>query len=175
MSRNLDIRESVPGDIGGIERLYAEAFPDEDLLPLVNRLLVLEQEVISLVALRDNAIAGHVSFTFCHVGGGTETVALLAPLAVAPALHKQGIGSRLVQAGFERLVNAEVGIVLVLGDPAYYGRFGFKAENDISAPYSLPAEWREAWQSIHLGGPAVSHKGKLTVPEPWRQVSLWSA
>ncbi len=175
MIGKLEIRESRPGDATGIEHLYRDAFPDEDLLPLVRALLDFGQSVVSLVGIRESVIVGHISFTLCHVETGTNKVALLAPLAVTPTLHKQGIGSTLVQAGFKRLENSKIGYVFVLGDPAYYSRFGFKAENKVVTPYPLPPEWRGAWQSIPLCDAEAPHAGKLFVPEPWRQVALWTS
>ena len=170
-----EIRESRPSDAAGIEQLYVDAFPDEDLLPLVRELLDLRQSVISLVGICENVIVGHISFTFCHVEGGKDKIALLGPLAVTPTLHKQGIGSALVQTGFKHLENSKVGYVFVLGDPAYYSRFGFKAEDKVTTPYPLPTEWRGAWQSINLCDAEVPQKGKLSVPEPWRKIALWSS
>jgi putative acetyltransferase len=175
MISNLEIRESRPSDAAGIEQLYVDAFPDEDLLPLVRKLLDLRKSVISLVGIREKAIVGHISFTFCNVEGGKEKVALLAPLAVTPTLHKQGIGSTLVQTGFKHLESSKTGYVFVLGDPAYYSRFGFKAESKVATPYPLPTEWREAWQSLKLSYAGAPHEGKLSVPEPWRQITLWTS
>ncbi len=175
MISNLEIRESRPSDTTGIERLYVEAFPDEDLLPLVRELLGLGPSVISLVGLHKSVVVGHISFTLCYVGGAMEKVALLAPLAVSPLVQKQGIGSALVQAGFITLEHSKIGYVFVLGDPAYYRRFGFKAENKVMTPYPLPAEWLGAWQSIRLCGSEGPYEGKLVVPEPWRQRALWTS
>lgn len=175
MISKLEIRESGPGDAGGIEQLYVDAFPDGDLLPLVRELLDLGHGVISLVGIRENAIVGHISFTLCHVEGDKDKVALLAPLAVTPTLQKQGIGSTLVQAGLKRLENANIGYGFVLGDPAYYSRFGFNAEDKVAPPYPLPTQWLGAWQSIHLSGAGPLHEGKLSVPEPWRHRALWTS
>ncbi len=174
MISTLEIRESRPGDATGIEQLYVDAFPNEDLLPLVRELLGFGQSVISLVGIRENVIVGHISFTFCHVEGGKDKVALLAPLAVTPTLHKQGIGSTLIQTGFKHLKNSKIGYVFVLGDPAYYSRFGFKAEDKVTTPYPIPTEWRGAWRSIKLRDAEAPHEGRLTVPEPWRRVELWA-
>lgn len=174
MISKLEIRESRPSDVTEIEKLYADAFPDEDLLPLVRELLDFGQGVISFVGVRENIIVGHISFTFCRVEGRNNRVALLAPLAVTPTLHKQGIGSALIQAGFKHLENSKISYVFTLGDPAYYGRFGFKAEDKVVTPYPLPAEWRGAWQSIHLCDSEIPHEGKLSVPEPWHHIELWS-
>ena len=64
--------------------------------------------------------------------------------------------------------------VYVLGDPAYYGRFGFRAESDVAPPYPLPAEWRGAWQSLTLGRDTPTLQGSLRVPPPWRRPELWA-
>jgi len=171
----IEIRESLPRDVKGIEQLYVDAFPDEDLLPLVRDLLDLGQEVVSLVGMRENVVVGHISFTLCGVEGSEDKVALLAPLAVMPALQKQGIGSALIQAGFKKLESSKIGYVFVLGDPAYYNRFGFKAEDKVATPYPLPVEWRDAWQSLKLRDQQAPQAGKLSVPEPWRHIALWTS
>ncbi len=175
MISNLEIRESRPSDATGIEQLYVDAFPDEDLLPLVRELLDLRQSVISLVGIREKVIVGHISFTFCRVEGVKDKVALLGPLAVTPTLHKQGIGSALVQTGFKQMGNSKIGYIFVLGDPAYYSRFGFKAEENVATPYPLPTEWGGAWQSIKLCDAQASLEGRLSVPGPWRQIELWTS
>lgn len=173
MTDKLEIRESGPSDVAPIEKLYPAAFPDEDLLPVVRALLKEAPAVLSLVAIADNMLAGHVIFTPCAIGGRDDKVALLAPLAVAPARQRQGVGSAIVNAGLQRLENAGVAHVFVLGDPAYYGRFGFAPDDSVAPPYPLPEEWRSAWQSLSLRSDAPPLSGKLFVPQPWRQQALW--
>lgn len=174
MGETLEIRESVPGDIPALRELYPAAFPDEDLLLVLSELLDDQPWGLSLVALSDGAIAGHIYFTICTVDGRTERVAMLAPLAVTPSLQRRGIGSALIREGIERMKNADVVQVCVLGDPAYYGRAGFTCEADIQPPYPLPEEWRSAWQSIRLRTAGEHLTGTLTVPAPWRRPELWS-
>ena len=113
-------------------------------------------------------------FTLCGLAGSSFRAALLGPLAVAPAWQRQGIGSAIVRAGLQRLKDADVDLVCVLGDPAYYGRFGFVPETLVEPPFSLPAEWGGAWQSHYLGDTTVSGSGKLTVPPQWLQPAVWS-
>ena len=175
MNNKLEIRENRPSDAPAIEQLYKDAFPDEDLVPLVGELLDFGHGVISLVGIRENGVVGHISFTFCHVEGGVDKVVLLGPLAVTPTLHKQGIGSTLVRTGFKHLENANIGYVFVLGDPAYYARFGFKAEHQVAPPYPLPTQWQGAWQSIDLTGAKTPHAGKLLAPKPWQHIELWTS
>ncbi len=194
MLQDLAIRESTSADKGAIEALYPCAFPDEDLLPLVRELLTEQAGVLSLAAIIATSLAGHVIFTRCGVSGSRDTVALLGPLAVAPAWQRRGIGTAIVRAGVQRLGIAGVTQVYVLGDPAYYRRLGFVAECDVAPPYPLPAQWRGAWQSMCLavplaipravplaipravprGGGAPLRAGTLAVPPPWRRPALWA-
>lgn len=173
MSDEIQIRESWPGDAADIELLYPEAFPEEDLLPVVRELLADPVAVTSLVATIDRRIAGHVIFTACGVEGGSVRASMLGPLGVVPSRQKQGIGSAIVNAGLERLEDAGVGLVCVLGDPAYYSRFGFLPESDVAPPYPLPEEWVGAWQSLRLGTDRRPCAGKLLVPDPWLKPELW--
>lgn len=170
----VEIREGAPGDRAAIEALYPAAFPDEDLLPLVRALLDRAPGVLSLVAVVGQSVAGHGLFTPCGVAGSGERIALLGPLAVAPARQGQGVGSAIVRAGIARLERAGLGHVCVLGDPAYYARFGFAPETRLAPPYPLPEDWRGAWQSLPLGQAGPPRRGRLRVPEPWRRPALWA-
>ena len=174
MTEEIEIRESLPSDIASIEKLYPDAFPDEDLLPLVRELLREEPIVLSLVGIVDRALVGHVIFTTCSIVGRTDKVSLLGPLAVASARQRQGIGSALVREGLLRLENSGAVQVYVLGDPAYYGRVGFELESGVMPPYSLPEEWRSAWQSVNLNNAERPLNGKLSVPQPWLRPALWA-
>jgi putative acetyltransferase len=171
---SFDIREGALNDFAKIERLYPDAFPTEELRPLVRALLQNTPNVFSLVALAGSALIGHIVFTPCGVTGGSGAVALLGPLAVATAWQKRGIGSALVQAGLDRLRSADFDQVFVLGDPAYYRRFGFEAERSVAPPFPLPDDWREAWQSITLRSTASKLRGTLSVPQAWNEPTLWA-
>lgn len=174
MTSDIHIRESLPTDREALEELYPAAFPDEDLLPLIRELLDEKENVFSLVAVRDEAIIGNIVFTICGVTGRSEKVSLLAPLAVRPDSQKQGVGRALIQEGLNQQKNEGATEVFVLGDPAYYGRFGFAQEDNVKPPYDLPQEWRSAWQSISLGNAGPDFDGVLTVPKPWRHPNLWA-
>jgi len=134
----------------------------------VRALLDLGRGVLSRVAERAGEVVGHVLFTECTLEGRAERVDLLAPLAVAPRVQRVGIGGALVRAGLARVAAAGSTQVLVLGDPAYYGRFGFGRDDLVVPPYALPEAWRGAWQSVRLA-PA----GRLVVPGPWMRAALW--
>ena len=175
MSNTIQIRESVGEDSDAIASLYPEAFPDENLLPLVRDLLQDAAAVAtSLVAVVNSSIAGHVIFTKCDAVGSGASAALLGPLAVAPAWQRQGVGSALVLAGLARLEDRGFGLVFVLGDPAYYERLGFGPESTVEPPFDLPDEYAGAWQSQSVGERTVRCPGRLSVPRQWLQPALWA-
>ena len=174
MSEILEIRKSVPGDSGAIESLYPEAFPDENLLPLVRDLLPDVTVTTSLVGTLNSQIVGHAIFTRCGVAGHSVNAALLGPLVVAPGWQRQGVGRAIVRAGLRRLEDMDVSLVCVLGDPAYYKRLGFLPESLVEPPFPLPTEWDGAWQSQWMGDMTAPCSGKLSVPRQWLQPALWA-
>ncbi|MEO9528475.1 N-acetyltransferase [Roseibium sp.] len=174
MTEKTVLRAGTETDLHALETLYRAAFPDEDLVPLVRRLLREHDGVLSLVAVSGEDIAGHVIFTRCSVEPGGHTVALLGPLCAAPSAQKRGIGSRLVRAGLERMDAWQAVMVLVLGDPGYYSRFGFLPLCPILPPYAIPDDWVPAWQYLDLDGSKAPRTGRLTVPPPWQDPTLWS-
>jgi putative acetyltransferase len=168
------VRESLPSDIASIETLYADAFPEEDLRPLVRELLSQEPMVLSLVGHAHRALVGHVIFSACGIVGRSDRVALLGPLAVAPNAQRRGLGGALLQDGLERLKRDDVIQVYVLGDPGYYGRFGFQPETGAMPPYPLPEEYNGAWQSIRLRVDKPLPSGTLSLPPSWLRPALWA-
>ncbi|GGO27015.1 N-acetyltransferase [Gemmobacter aquaticus] len=174
MSTAHPIRMTTLSDLPALETLYASAFPDEDLMPLVRRLLTEVPDIVSLVA--ESAVEGptaHIAITPC-LTEGPHHAALLGPLCVAPAHQRQGRGAALIRAGIERLDAERVKCLLVLGDPAYYGRLGFQPETRVAPPFPLPEEWRGAWQSLPIGTPAEPAAGTLRPPPPWMSAALWA-
>ncbi len=78
---------------------------------------------ISIVASETDRVVGHIAFS--PVGAGGVTGLGLAPLAVRAAHRRRGIGALLVREGLAACDAHDAGYVVVLGDPAYYARFGF--------------------------------------------------
>ena len=174
MSTAHPIRMTKLSDLPALETLYAAAFPDEDLMPLVRRLLAEVPDIITLAV--DSGSEGpiaHIAITPCRTDGSAPA-ALLGPLCVAPAHQRQGLGAALIRAGIERLDAERVKCLLVLGDPAYYGRLGFQPETMVAPPYPLPEEWRGAWQSLPIGNPSAPTAGTLLPPPPWMSAALWA-
>ena len=170
----MEIRQIQPDDLSSLGGLYEAAFPAEELWPLVSELHAGAFDKASLVATEHGEIIAHVCFTLAHVPHDSRRVALLGPLAVAPGQQRQGVGSAIVRAGLEEMRAAGVARVLALGDPAYYGRFGFRPENAVETPCPIPTEWAEAWQSLALEETGTPPRGRLDVPAPWLDPALWA-
>jgi len=120
------VRDERPGDVAAVRAVVTDAFGRPDEAHLVDLLRAAGKATVSLVAERDCRVVGHVLFSPV-VLDGAPAAAGLAPLAVLPAAQRQGIGAALVRLGLARCRAAGHGYVVVLGDPAYYGRFGFVA------------------------------------------------
>jgi putative acetyltransferase len=170
----ISLRVAGKDDTDALRDLYPRAFPTEDLLPLLDDLLAGSWAVLSLVLVSDSGVCGHIAFTLCAPDAdGRPQAALLAPLAVAPERQRQGLGTRLVRAGLNQLQVSGIRQVFVLGDPGYYGRFGFLPDRSIMPPYPMPPAYAEAWQSLLLPEAAPLPPGPLPLPQVWMQPALW--
>ncbi len=165
-----------------LQTLYSLGFPHEELFGLVTELVNRPDGVWSLVSTDPVAdagaeITGHIAFTRARLGRNPTPAWLLGPLCVLPACQRTGIGGSLVRHGLAVLKETEPGLVCVLGDPAYYGRFGFNAETRVRPPYELPAEWLGAWQSLEIGAgarePVALQGTAMELPPPWMRAALW--
>ena len=151
----MTIRPEVSADIAAIHHVERTAFGRAEEADLVDALRVNGACTFSLVAEIENQIVGHIFFSpmsFQAKESGptfSGSVVGLGPLAVVPDYQKCGIGSALVHEGLQRLRDAGHDAVAVLGDPAYYGRFGFVAANNynLRCKYDAPAE---AFQLLEL-------------------------
>lgn len=174
MNEKLTIRETTRDDVASLKTLYREAFDEEDLFPLVTELLDDTQNTLHLTAVMNDKPVGHIIFTKCHASPEHVPLSLLGPMAVLPECQKQGIGSKLIAAGFEQLKVQKIAKVLVLGDPNFYGRSGFVEEPNIEPAYPIPEEYVPGWQSISLSDGAHAISGRLQVTKPWQKPKLWS-
>src|SRR5688572_13289980 len=118
------IQAEQPGDETAIRAVHDAAFPGPLEGRLVDDLRRAGRLTISMVAVVDEQIVGHIAFSPVTVGDGAVGLGL-APLGVLPTMHGRGIGSALAEAGLARCRDLGTGFVVVLGSPAYYGRFGF--------------------------------------------------
>ena|SRR5205807_3736950 len=131
------VRSETPGDITAIRVVEEEAFGQPAEARLVDDLRAAGDSVFSLVAVEDETAIGHVMFS--RMKAPFPALAL-APVAVLPERQRMGVGSRLIREGIAYSEAAGWLGIFVLGDPAFYRRFGFdagKASGFIS-PYAGP-------------------------------------
>jgi putative acetyltransferase len=131
------VRDERAGDADAIHAVVTEAFGQPDEAKLVDLLREDGDCAISLVAEDDGQIVGHVLFSPMTAPFRALS---LAPVSVAPAHQRTGIGGALIRAGLDRARRDGWEVVFVLGDPAYYRRFGFeaKAAEGFTSPYAGP-------------------------------------
>jgi putative acetyltransferase len=145
------IREETPDDIDAIHDLLRVAFagvPGEGKLEsrTVDTLRADHALAVSLVADIDGRIAGHVAFSPARPSRDGDRWYVLGPVAVDPADQGHGVGGALIRAGLRMLEEREANGCVVLGDPAYYARFGFRPD----ALLTLPATPEGAFQALRF-------------------------
>jgi putative acetyltransferase len=176
----MNIRLAQESDLASIQRVIKTAFSDEENEVISSFAADLAKEIASppiksLVAEVDNQVIGYVSYSPIFLKSDTNISGyILAPLAVSPAHQKQGVGSNLINSGIDMLTKDGAGILLVYGDPDYYGRFGFKEEIGRSFVPPYPLEYPFGWTGMMLNGTAVPDKSMkfecvnaLSKPELW--------
>jgi len=119
------VRPEGPDDRTAIHSLHAAAFASAGEARLVDALRSAEKLAVSLVAHTDGRVVGHVALSPVQCDG--KTIGLgLAPVAVLPEYRRRGIARLLIESALGVCRERNVGLVVVLGEPAYYARFGFK-------------------------------------------------
>lgn len=126
----LAIRTAKPGDRAAIYAVEERAFGQKDEADLVEKIVADGDAVLELVAEEEGSIVGHILFSRLTITGGDKpfNAVALAPLAVKPSFQSTGIGGALIREGHVRLKEAGETLSIVLGDPAYYGRFKYSHE-----------------------------------------------
>ncbi len=146
----VEIRLEQPKDLDEIRSLNNKAFGQPEEGRIVEKLRKSCIGILSLVAISNNKIVGHIMFSPVTIEtqeGGIEGMGL-APMAVLPELQNQGIGSNLVKEGLRIIRNTSCPFVIVLGHEKYYPRFGFQR----ASKYGLKSQWEgipdEAFMAI---------------------------
>ncbi len=140
------IRSEQVADHAAIAEVNREAFGQEGEPRLVAALRDAAgfDAALSLVALRDDRVVGHILFSSIDIvrDEGDLPALALAPMSVRPAYQRRGIGSALVRAGLEACRRGGHRIVMVLGHAEYYPRFGFTpaGECGVRPPFEVPDE-----------------------------------
>lgn len=161
------IRPESAEDRDAIRRVNELAFPTRFEADLVEALRGSEAWLpeLSLVAEERVAIVGHALFSVVALDSGPELLSL-GPMAVVPDRQRAGIGSSLVRRGLELAGQTEHPLVIVLGHPAFYPRFGFEPARPlgIETPYEAPDE---AWMALRLPAYDPAVRGTVRYPPAW--------
>lgn len=165
---SIAIRPETPADLNAIHEVNRLAFGQDAEAKLIDGLRAGSFVRLSLVAEVDGRIIGHILFSRLPIITETFVVEALAlaPVAVLPTHQRQGIGTKLVEEGLRACREAGHKIVVVLGHPAFYPRFGFSAKR--AEPLTSPFGGREAWMAMELvAGALAGVVGQVEYPPPF--------
>lgn len=166
---NFQIRAEVPADVSAIHRVTLAAFKNAPRSNhaeqfIVEALRAANALSLSLVAQIDDAVVGHVAVSEVSISDGASGWFGLGPLSVLPAFQDRGIGSRLMDEALAVLEERGAAGCVLLGDPAYYSRFGFKPQPGLVLR-GVPAEYFQALAfSQHLPQGTVTYHAAFGVP-----------
>ncbi|MFC1990010.1 GNAT family N-acetyltransferase [Chloroflexota bacterium] len=165
------MRTETPEDEAEIRHVNEEAFGQKEEGEIIEKLRNRGVLILSLVAVQDGGIVGHIAFSPVKVESersSFEAIAL-APMAVLPVYQRKGIGSQLVLAGLKECRRLGHEIVAVLGHPDYYPRFGFV----LSKPEGIDCEFQvpdEAWMILELRkGALAGRRGTVSFQPEFRE------
>lgn len=167
----MDYSTEYTTDAEAIADLFASTFTASEgeeegvLIGALARRLIAEtpaKDLRVVTAWEDGALLGCIFFTRLTYASDPHTVFLMAPVAVATAHQGKGIGQRLIAHGLDALRQEDVDIAVTYGDPAFYGRVGFKPVSEADLPAPQPLNQPQGWiaQSLNeapltpLSGPA---------------------
>jgi putative acetyltransferase len=175
----MQIREATMEDAENIRKVHLQAFDDSEARMVADFAVNLLKEnhpvrIISLVAIENNEIVGHIAFSPVFLESTDEHFGyILAPLAVSPKFQKNKIGSSLVKYGLDTISRLGAFIVFVYGDTQYYSRFGFKTDLAMNfiPPYTL--QFAEGWHALKLNSADFPEGGKITCVESLDDPYLW--
>lgn len=155
----MQIRKEREEDLEAIRQVHREAFGRNEEAALVDRLRQDGGDSVSLVAEVETGIIGHVLFTEACLapGSGTVAVGALGPIGVVPFWRRRGVAAALIREGLSLCWQQGWPAVIVLGDPAYYSRFGFARADAwcIRCEFDVPPEaFMILFRAAIIPGPA---------------------
>ncbi len=142
------IRQETPSDVAAIHAVTMAAFRDAPHTAhteqfIVDALRKAGALAISLVAEQAGQVVGHVAVSPVSISDGSAGWHGLGPISVSPNLQGRGIGSLLMEAALRLLRERRAAGCVLVGDPVYYSRFGFKPESSLELP-DVPPEYFQA-------------------------------
>lgn len=151
------IREEGLKDRNAIRQVNERAFGQQVEADIVDRLRDNCPDILSLVAVQEEQVVGHILFSPAKIEGDGKAVQGmgLAPVTVKPEWQRQGIGSLLIRTGIKMLKDRGCAFVILLGHPEYYPRFGFER----ASQHGIHSQWDgipdEAFMILVLDGSAM--------------------
>ena len=166
---HLVLRAERPGDATAIAGLHARAFGGEEESQLVEAIRRSDRYVpgLSIVAEIEGHLVGHLLLSHVDLVDERDApvarVLILAPMSVAPDWQRHGIGSALVRTALRRARARGERLVVLVGHPAFYPRFGFAPARaqGIAAPIRVPDD---AWMARWLGTGEEHPRGRIVFP-----------
>lgn len=150
MGRLIEIRPEQPGDEAAVAAVVEAAFGQPDEAQLVEAVRAAGGITLSLVAVIDDQIVGHILFSPAHIENCPHIGAGLAPLSVLPAFQKTGIGAALTHAGLAGLRHTGCPFSIVLGHKNYYPRFGYVPAHTLGVECPFPIPDPDAFMALVL-------------------------
>ncbi|MEV6598967.1 N-acetyltransferase [Actinoplanes sp. NPDC051346] len=159
----MNLRVERPGDAGPVWAVLTAAFPTDAEARLVDALRDTDSWLpgLSVVAEENGRVVAYALLSRITVG--SDPALALGPVAVLPGEQRRGLGAAVISEVLKLATVAGERLVLVLGDPAYYRRFGFTP----AMPYGITSPWShlgDAWQVLALNGAEAKY------PAPWHEV-----
>jgi predicted N-acetyltransferase YhbS len=160
---DIKIRQESPSDVAAISRVTVAAFrgaahsshTEEFIVEALRRAGEL---TVSRVAVHKDEVVGHVAASPISISGKQSNWYALGPVSVLPSHQRRGIGSALVMEALVALSSSGAAGCVVLGDPAFYERFGFKANESLTLPGVSPENFLAvAFDSLTPGGIVSYH------------------
>jgi putative acetyltransferase len=168
----IEIRPERPVDLAPARRVHELAFGEgswEGALVEALRDGGHTLPELCMVAVDGDEVVGHIVHSRVRLEAGHEALAL-APMAVVPERQRAGIGSRLVSVSVAVAAATDFPLVVVVGHPAYYPRFGFEPAADLGLrdPWGVPPD---AWMAYRLPAHTPEARGLVTYPPPFAAVT----
>ncbi|MBN1572176.1 MAG: N-acetyltransferase [Deltaproteobacteria bacterium] len=155
MKNEIDIRSETADDQKSIYDLHLSAFGRRVEPELVGKIRSKENFIpeLSLVAVNENKILGHLLFSIITIESEGKEIPVLAlsVISVLPEYQKKGIGTKLIKRGLEKCRRLGHNVIIVIGHPSYYPRFGFVPASGygLSVPFEAPDEAVMAAELAH--------------------------
>jgi putative acetyltransferase len=162
---NIAIRKETESDIDAIAKITKKAFETLAISNhteefIIKALREAKALVVSLVAEADDKVVGHIAFSPVTISDGSLDWYGLGPISVLPELQRQGIGKSLMREGLSLLRSFGAKGCVLVGDPGYYERFGFRSPSDLVVD-GVPQQYFLAlpFEENKSHGTVVFHEG----------------